>query len=183
MVCKMKLEEKIASLSEYGLGFRTYENNYIIYITYKDDWAVIQPSDEEIKFMRDDKNPNTYYYVTKIGDVSKFQGIFDTIDETIIYNKEIEEKNTLFKEKTEELFQLFIDKPLSELKMLQFTFPPQKKNGKKQNRTKSAKKTEEKQTESKQVEEKNEEDDLNEIDNKIMVAIEKVNKQKDNMVK
>ncbi len=179
----MKLEEKIASLSEYGLGFRTYENNYIIYITYKDDWAVIQPSDEEIKFMRDDKNPNTYYYVTKIGDVSKFQGIFDTIDETIIYNKEIEEKNTLFKEKTEELFQLFIDKPISELKKLQFTFPPQKKNGKKQNRIKSAKKTEEKQTERKQVEEKNEEDDLNEIDNKIMVAIEKVNKQKDNMVK
>lgn len=171
----MKLEEKIASLSEYGLGFRTYKNNYIFFITYKDGWAVIQPSDEEIKFMKDDKNPNTYYYVTEMGDINKFQSIFETIDETILYNKEIEDKNALFKEKTEELFQLFIDKPITQLRKLQFSFPPQKKTNKKQSKAKSVKKEEVKK------EDKKNEDDLNEIDNKIMVAIEKVNKQKDNV--
>lgn len=174
----MKLEEKIASLSEYGLGFRTYENNYIIFITYKEDWAVIQPSDEDIKFMKDDKNPNTYYYVTKIGDMSKFQGIFDTIDETIMYNKEIEDKNTLFKQKTEELFQLFLDKPISELRTLEFTFPRQKKTSKKQKTTKKKEENIKQEEEIKVDEKKEEPDELEEIDNKIMIAIEKVNNQK-----
>ena len=171
----MKLEEKIASLSEYGLGFRTYEGNYIFFITYKEGWAVIQPSDEEIKFMRDDKNPNTYYYVTKIGDMARFQGIFDTIDETIMYNKEIEDKNVLFKE---ELFQLFIDKPIDKLRTLEFFFPPQKKTNKKASKPKLTKKVEEKEEGPKT--EKTDEDDLNEIDKKIELAMEKVNKQKNN---
>ena len=177
----MKLEEKIASLSEYGLGFRTYEGNYIFYITYKEGWAVIQPSDEEIKFMKDDKNPNTYYYVTKIGDMTRFQGIFDTIDETIMYNKEIEDKNVLFKEKTEELFQLFIDTPIEKLRTLEFTFPLQKKTTKRQTKPKATKKEEEKKEEPKI--EKKEEDDLNEIDKKIELAMEKVNKKKSNAKK
>ena len=96
----MKLEEKLISLSEYGIGFRTYKNNFIITITYRDGWSIIKPSDEKIKFIKDNNKSNTYYYATEVDvDMTHLEGIFATIDETIKYNKELEEKMILLKKK------------------------------------------------------------------------------------
>ena len=167
----MKLEEKLISLSEYGIEFKTYKNNFIITITYHDGWSIIKPSDEKIKFIRDNNNPNTYYYATEVSaDRTHLEGIFATIDETIKYNKELEEKMILLKEKIDELSKLFVDKPISELRRLEFKIPPQKKS----TSTKKKKEEKEEETAIKEIESID-----SEIDKKIKLSVEKVkNKNK-----
>lgn len=187
----MKLEEKLISLSEYGIGFRTYKNNFVISITFREGWSIIKPSDEMIKFMRDTEKHNTYYYATEVSsDLVHLEGIFNSIDETISYNKEIEEKTALLKEKIDELSKLFIDTPISDLKKLEFVIPqPKKTTTKRKKTTKSDKKTkteeaktktEENKPEVQKIEEKIEE---SEIDKKIKLSMEKVNnKQRRNSI-
>ncbi len=173
----MKLEEKLISLSEYGIEFKTYKNNFIIAITYHDGWSIIKPSDEKIKFIRDNKKPNTYYYATEVSaDRTHLEGIFATIDETINYNKELEEKMILLKEKIDELSKLFVDKPISELRRLEFKIPQQKKSTstKKKKEETIRKEEKEEETSIKEIERID-----SEIDKKIKLSVEKVkNKNK-----
>lgn len=180
----MKLEEKLISLSEYGISFRTYKNNFIITITYSDGWSVIKPSDEKIKFLKDKDNANTYYYATEVNsDMTHLEGIFNTIDETISYNKEIEEKTLLLKSKIDELSKLFVDTPIADLKRLEFVIPPQKKASTTRKKKETDEKKEEKpkqtrkkkETPEKVTEETNTE---SEFDKKIKMSIERVNKNK-----
>ena len=170
----MRLEEKLISLSEYGVNFRTYKDNFIVSITFKDGWSIIKPSDEKIKFLKDNEKSNTYYYATEVSkDTTHLEGIFETIDETINHNKEVEEKVVLLKEKIDELSKLFVDTPISELKRLEFKIPPQKKTGQS---SKKKKETQVRSKEKKELEVKNEETSVeNDIDKKIKISMEKVN--------
>ena len=176
----MKLEEKLISLSEYGISFRTYKNNFIITITYNDGWSVIKPSDEKIKFLKDKDHANMYYYATEVSsDMSHLEGIFNTIDETISYNKEIEEKTLLLKSKIDELSKLFVDTPISDLKRLEFVIPQPKKTSSNRKKKETAIKSEEKQKVVKNKDEKQEIETVeNEIDKKIKMSIERVNNSK-----
>ena len=173
----MNLQDKLVSLSDYNIGFRTYENNFIITIVYKDDWAIIEPSDKDVKFFKDENKQNTYYYITQIGGKKDgLQNIFNTIDETIMYNKELEEKVELLKEKINQLYDLFNAKSIDELKTLEFVT----KKGK-SNRQRKKPKEETKETVASTVvkEEANETASVETLDDKIMKSINKVsNKQK-----
>ena len=174
----MKLEEKLIELSEYGISFRTYKNNFIITLTYNDGWTVIKPSDEQIKFMKDKEKVNTYYYATEVSnDMTHLEAIFNTIGETISYNKEIEAKTALLKEKIDELSKLFVDTPITDLQRLEFVIPPQKKNA-------SAKKTAQKKStpakKKQETQEKKEEPVVtdSDLDKKIKASVERVNNNK-----
>ena len=126
----MFLEEHIKELSEYNLSLETYNGNFIVSLKYKNGWTVKKPENESIVFSYDNDNGVCYYAVPITSDI---ECVFKAINETIQRNKEMEEKVALYKEKREEMKELFRTKPLSELKKMEFTFPtPKKEKSKKQ---------------------------------------------------
>ena len=134
----MRLQDRLIELAEYGIGFNMHDGNFLVNITYKDGWSVIKPSDESISFMHDSKRTNTYYYSAPI--TTDIAHIFEAIDETITYNKEMEEKVQLFKERVEELQELFAKLPLSMVRKLTFTVPEDSEEIKKQPKKKTTRK-------------------------------------------
>lgn len=176
----MNLQDKLISLSDYKIGFTMYDEKFLISITYKDTWSVIMPEDKEITFMKDEKHDNIFYYTTPLnGDPQHLQHIFDTIDETIAYNKELEDKVVLFNEKIEEMQDLFAKKSIDELRTMEFTFKTSKrKTAKKTNKKKEEKTSVETCNEEKQPSEAVEEKMPFDIDKKIEAAINKKKTQK-----
>lgn len=179
----MNLQDKLVALAEYNIGFNVYEGNFLVNITYKNEWSIIQPADKGIKFMKDKETANVYYYSTPISDPEALQHVFDTIDETITYNKELEAKVVLFKLKMAELQQIFTEKPLSELQNMEFTFKtvkPKAKTSKKTTKKKTEKTSTEDCNEEKQadtvVSEKTSKNNIetSSIDDKITASIEKM---------
>ena len=135
----MKLQDRLISLAEYGVGFNMHDGNVLVNITYKEGWSVIEPSDDTITFMSDDKRPNTYYYSAPL--TTDMSHIFEAIDETVNYNKELEEKVRLFQQRVEDMQELFAKRPLSELKTMKFVFDEETPAPKKKTQKKAAKKT------------------------------------------
>ena len=116
----MNLQDKLISLSEYNISFRINDGNIIVSIEYKDGWTIISPEDSDVKLMKS-KEKNVFYYCTNMDvDKSHIQSIFDTIEETIRFNKESEATVELFKVKIAELEKLFSEKSYDELKTLKF---------------------------------------------------------------
>lgn len=137
----MDLQDKIISLAGYGIGFNVYDGNFLINITYKDKWAVIKPEDKNVKFLRDKDNANVYYYSIPVDKKDSLQNAFDTIDQTIKYNKELEAKVALFKLKLVELQQVFAEKSLEELQNMEFTVKKKTKAAPKKTTKKKTEKT------------------------------------------
>ncbi len=137
-------DKMFISLSEYNIGLQTYEGNFIVSLKYPDGWAVIEPSSDNIKFMRDAETQGIYYYIVPTVDGENgLNGVFSVINETVMYNKELQEKVDLLNKKIAELSDIFVNNPISRLRKLEFVFKPQKKN--------SAKKTVEKKQKSNKV--------------------------------
>lgn len=175
----MNLQDKLMSLSDYNIGFTMYDGNFLISITYKDTWSVISPEDEAITFMKDENNPNLFYYSTPLNDETQhLQHIFDTIDETIAYNKELEAKVELFKKKTEEMQSIFAEKSIEELMTMEFTFKTKRKTAKKTTKKKTDKTSEETCKEEKQAPEVEKREEPMDIDKKIEAAMNKKKRQK-----
>ena len=133
----MNLQDKLISLSEYNISFRFNEGNIIVSIEYKDGWSVINPEDEGVKLMKS-KEKNVFFYCAEIDSKNMhIQSIFDTIDETIRYNKENEARFELFKESIKELEKLFSEKTYKELKTLRFVTKAYKEATKKSKKKKN----------------------------------------------
>ena len=126
----MTLNEHLMRLSEYKIGFNIYEGTVIISVIYPDKWTVLQSKDTSIQMTKD--GDRDYYYVSLDVDIEK---VFALIDETIQYNKEVEAKALLFKEKISELKQVFLVEELETLKTLEFRI--KKKRGPKTNEKKA----------------------------------------------
>lgn len=161
-------DKKFVSLSEYNIGLQTYQGNFVISLKYPDNWAVIEPTDKSIQFMRDEEAVGVYYYVVSVeGGEEKLNGVFDAIDETIMYNKELQEKVELLNQKITELRDLFVEYPIDKLRNLEFTFKKQKK--------KAAKKAQ--PTETKTADEPSM--DVNDTDRLIAESINRKNQMED----
>lgn len=127
-------DKMFIALSEYNIGLQTYEGNFVVSLRYPDGWAVIEPSDESIKFMRDGEQTGVYYYIVPTSDGENgLNGIFSVVKETVMYNKELQEKVELLNSKIKELQDIFVNNSISKLRTLEFVFKPQrKKTGKTQ---------------------------------------------------
>lgn len=176
----MNLQDKLISLSDYNIGFTMYDGKFLVSIVYNSNWSVIRPEDEEITFMKDESNPNMFYYSTPLSDETKhLEHIFDTIDETITYNKELEQKAELFKQKIDEMQSLFVDKSIDELLTMEFSFKTNKrKTTKKTAKKKTDKTSTETCKEEKQTPEVVKEEEPMDIDKKIEAAMNKKKTQK-----
>ena len=177
----MDLQEKLIELSEYGVSFNVASGNFVIKIKYNSNWTIIQPDGNEIAFYRDENDDSVYYYVASV--TTSIDKIFFAIDETIEYNRELELKVELFKEKMSELQEIFAQEPLDVLRTLEFKI----KKKKKKEKTKKEKVVKEKEDDINNIEEvsenepavdKNEETEeqeetLSEIDVKINEVLKK----------
>ena len=124
----MNLQEKIISLSEYKLGFNIYSGHTIINVTYPKEWSVIKPENQEITFAQDEVNTETYFYSAPI--TFDIKNIFEIIEATIEFNKEMEKKILLFQEKQKELQNIFIEESYETLETLTFSFKKKRKSQK-----------------------------------------------------
>lgn len=170
----MDLQEKLIELSEYNVSFNVANGSFVIRIKYDDRWTVIQPDSKDISFYRDDSNDSVYYYVAPI--TVGIDKMFSAIDETIEYNRELEIKVELFKQKMNELQEIFAQEPLEVLNTLEFKMK-RKKEKQKKDKTNETKKEENVSEETERTEEMsgNEEETskISEIDAKINEVLNK----------
>lgn len=143
----MDWEKRLKELNDYNISFEIKQGYYHIALTYEEGWNIIVPENEAIYL---EERNGVYHYIASMDSV-KIEDIFNVIDSTIEYNMDLQKKLLLFKQKTEELQNLFANEDLEKLQTIQFVFPDKVK---KETKKKSKTKTEKKEKASKKTKEK-----------------------------
>lgn len=117
----MTLNEQLIRLSSYKINFNIYEGTVIISLEYPKDWTVLQVNSNDIQTTSE--NGRQFYWVPLQTDVEK---VFELIDETIEYNKDIEAKSELFKQKIDEMRKIFLEEDLQTLRTMEFKMKKKK---------------------------------------------------------
>ena len=121
----MTLNEQLIRLSSYKINFNIYEGTVIISLEYPKDWTVLEINSSDIQTTSE--NGRQFYWVPLQMDVEK---VFELIDETIEYNKDIEAKSELFKQKIDEMRKIFFCFKVTEEKENNITEVNDAANGK-----------------------------------------------------
>ena len=114
----MDIQSTLLELAPYNINFNIYNGNVVVGITYPEKWSVNKPDNKDIVFDKDVQSSNVYYYCAPLS--VDMQIIFDYIEATIQYNKELDLKIELYKEKIKELQDIFQEESLDVLKTLSF---------------------------------------------------------------
>lgn len=115
----MSKAPNIVEYAAYNLSMRIQDGYYIITLHYPQKWKGIAPDENDsVHVVNDDSDPTVFYYMTAVN--NGVDEIFELVDETISYNKELELKAALIKEKVKELEELFISEPYDRLLKLKF---------------------------------------------------------------
>lgn len=168
----MDLQEKLIELSEYSVNFNVANGNFVIKVKYNDEWSIIKPDNNDIAFYRDENDDSVYYYVAPI--TISLDKLFLAIDETIEYNRELELKVELFRNKMAELQEIFAQESLDVLNTLEFKIKKKKRDKiKKSKQTEIEEKVSEENESVKDIEKEDtvEEEKESEIDKKISELI------------
>lgn len=119
----MTLNEHLVNLSKYSINFTTVEDYIIISLLFPSKWTINKPLNKNVRF---EKIEERYYYAISIS--NNVDEVFDVIYDTIKYNKEVEEKTKLFKEKIEELKNIFANENIEVLKKIEFKIKKKRVN-------------------------------------------------------
>ena len=117
----MTLNEQLIRLSSYKINFNIYEGTVIISLEYPKDWTILEINSSDIQTTSE--NGRQFYWVPLQMDVEK---VFELIDETIEYNKDIEAKSELFKQKIVEMRKIFLEEDLQTLRTMEFKMKKKK---------------------------------------------------------
>ena len=117
----MTLNEQLIRLSSYKINFNIYEGTVIISLEYPKDWTILEINSSDIQTTSE--NGRQFYWVPLQMDVEK---VFELIDETIQYNKDIEAKSELFKQKIDEMRKIFLEEDLQTLRTMEFKMKKKK---------------------------------------------------------
>lgn len=115
----------IEKYAKYNISIKITEGYYLIGIHFPQKWKVIEPQDTSIKYLNDDEDKTMFYYMTQV--VNGTKGIFESVDETIAFNRELEKKTDLIREKIVELRDLFVNETYENLLTLRFVVGEEKK--------------------------------------------------------
>ena len=137
-VLVMDWENRLKKLNDYDVSFEIKQGYYHIALKYDDGWSVLDSDNENIYIQ--EKN-GFHHYIASVDNV-KMDDLFNIIDTTIEYNLDLQKKLILFKEKTEELQEIFSNEDYETLKTIEFKIT--KKETKKKTVKKPKKKTQEK---------------------------------------
>ena len=128
----MNIQERIKNISEYFVGMQMSTEDNVVYVRtrFPDKWVISELLEDNfnVRGIQDKKN-NTQFFFTNIE--IGFDVVFDAIDFTIQMNKSALERLELFKEKVEELKELFDSEEIEKLRRLEFTFKKQEKKSRK----------------------------------------------------
>ena len=128
----MNIQERIKNISEYFVGMQMSTEDNVVYVRtrFPDKWVISELLEDNfnVRGIQDKKN-NTQFFFTNIE--NGFDVVFDAIDFTIQMNKSALERLELFKEKVEELKELFDSEEIEKLRRLEFTFKKQEKKSRK----------------------------------------------------
>lgn len=127
----MDFQDILMSLSDYSVNCKIMDGWLVIGVTFNRDWQILRPSNASIELV--ENNKGSCYYGAPLKDVTVDE-VFNSIMETIEYNKDIEKKVLLFRDKVAELKTLFAQEDYDTLKQLEFKF--KKKKGKKSEKQK-----------------------------------------------
>lgn len=136
----MDWEKRLKELNDYDISFEIKQGYYHIALVYEDGWNVLTPDNE---FIYVEERNGIHHYIASTNDV-KLEDMFTAIDTTIEYNMDLQKKLVLFKEKTQELQELFANEDFEKLQTIQFVFMNKeeiKKTAKKKQTEKQPKKT------------------------------------------
>lgn len=123
----ISFQERLMSLANYNVVYNVSDGNIIIKICFSDDWIVQSPTNKDIAFAEDNQSKGTYWYVCPMA-TDTINAVFKSIDDTIFYNKEIELKKNLFRDKINELKTIFENEDYEILKTLEFKVKNKKDN-------------------------------------------------------
>lgn len=107
--------ERLLKFSEYNIGVNIYDGTVIISVQYPEKWKVVPFENDKIENVV--KDGICYYGIPVNEDVDE---VFDIIDTTIKFNKDLEKKAELFNKKIGELKELFVAETLEDLETLEF---------------------------------------------------------------
>jgi hypothetical protein len=104
-------------------------NVIYVVVSFPQRWIIDHEITEKYDVnVMDGKEQGEYYFCAEMKVV--FDKVFDAIDHCVSVNKDAMERAQIFQEKIAELKEIFGDgtKTIEELRILEFTFPPQKKS-------------------------------------------------------
>ena len=133
----MEWEKRLKELNGYNISFEIKQGYYHIALTFDDGWNILTPENE---FIYVEERNNVYHYIASTDNV-KIEDMFNAIDATIDFNMDLQKKLILFKQKTEELQELFANKDFETLQTIEFKIKEKKETKKTTNKTKSNVKT------------------------------------------
>lgn len=121
----LKLEEKLKELSEYNIGFEIKQGYYHISITFDKQWDILETQNTNIHIEM--RNGVTHYIASS--DNTSIEDLFKAVGDTITYNTDLQKKLALFKEKSDELREIFSKETLDVLKTITFQYGKPKRRG------------------------------------------------------
>lgn len=149
-----EFQDRMMKYIKYGLTIKTTtadgKEYNLVGINYKQSWDVVEPSKDSGVFCMPDKNGAGmcyYFSETKNG----VGCIFDSIEDTIHYNEDVEKKVNLLRAKIGELQELFANESYEDLTMLRFVIDKEKPKKQKTKKQQPEKKVEEHNTEHESV--------------------------------
>ena len=118
------IDEQIRNLRPYFHSIKEAKGQAALYILIPAKWKFSMNDSENIHVKQQDGNEtqNLVSIISKIrtGE-DTYENIFNTAKSIIKYNVEQEEKEKLFKEKMDELKEIFMNADLDKLKHIKFT--------------------------------------------------------------
>lgn len=114
------MQNRINSIKEYFVGFNIAENVAYVKVIFPEKWSVTSNEILESNFKVNcvsDNDGGIYFYSDMNNGITN---LFDAIDFTIDFNKDMERKSQLFLDKLEQLKSLFSTLSLEELSTLDF---------------------------------------------------------------
>ena len=137
----MNLQKKLIQLSEYKCSFKYVESYFLVSMVYPENWSIIPCEDKSIDVAEEDGV--TYYAALIETDINK---VFELIDDTILYNLDIEKKMNLLKFNINKLQEMFATMDLEELETIEFVTTKSKVSKNKEKKSTKAKKVAKKVT-------------------------------------
>ena len=137
----MNLQKKLIQLSEYKCSFKYVESYFLVSMVYPENWSIIPCEDKSSDVAEEDGV--TYYAALIETDINK---AFELIDDTILYNLDVEKKMNLLKFNINKLQEMFATMDLEELETIEFVTTKSKVSKNKEKKSTKAKKVAKKVT-------------------------------------
>jgi hypothetical protein len=161
----MNFFNRIQELNEYRPIIKYQDGSVILIIKFNKNWRILKPIDDKIAYAPDDKKEGVHWYVSNIVDSDK---LFDLIEETIVINKEMEKKMSLYKTMVNQLQELFLsDITYDKLLTLRFTYDDESKRKKKKKNSQKEEIVETVENNKNEIVENSETNETNESNNDI----------------